>query len=167
MRLVLRHEPTKYGLVLDVNGWTAVDELLAAAQRAGVPLTRPLMEQVIGDNEKQRFALSDDGSQVRARQGHSVEVDLGLAPVTPPETLCHGTAATSVDAIRRAGSQRRSRQHVHLSPDEETAIKVGQRHGKPVVLRVQAAALHRAGHQFFLSENGVWLVDAVPPEFLA
>ena len=167
MRLVLRHEPTKYGLVLDVNGWTAVDELLAAAQRAGVPLTRPLMEQVIADNEKQRFALSDDGSQVRARQGHSVEVDLGLAPVTPPETLCHGTAATSVDAIRRAGSQRRSRQHVHLSPDEETAIKVGQRHGKPVVLRVQAAALHRAGHQFFLSENGVWLVDAVPPEFLA
>ena len=167
MRLVLRHEPTKYGLVLDVNGWTAVDELLAAAQRAGVPLTRPLMEQVIADNEKQRFALSDDGSQVRARQGHSVEVDLGLAPVTPLETLCHGTAATSVDAIRRAGSQRRSRQHVHLSPDEETAIKVGQRHGKPVVLRVQAAALHRAGHQFFLSENGVWLVDAVPPEFLA
>ena len=167
MRLVLRHEPTKYGLVLDVNGWTAVDELLAAAQRAGVPLTRPLMEQVIADNEKQRFALSDDGSQVRTRQGHSVEVDLGLAPVTPPETLFHGTAATSVDAIRRAGSQRRSRQHVHLSPDEETAIKVGQRHGKPVVLRVQAAALHRAGHQFFLSENGVWLVDAVPPEFLA
>lgn len=164
--LVLRHQPEAYGLQLDAHGWALIDDLIAAAARASVPLTREVIDQVVAENDKQRFAISADGAQIRARQGHSISVDLELAPIDPPPLLYHGTADRFVPAIREQGLQRRSRQHVHLSATVETAISVGTRHGRPVVLTVQAGQMHGDGHLFYQSENGVWLVDAVPPQYL-
>jgi len=167
LSLVLRHEPEEFGLTLDKNGWAEVEELIRLANAAGHGLTRPLLERVVAQNDKNRFALSDDGRRIRANQGHSVEVDLALPPAEPPELLYHGTASRSVAAIRVGGLHSGSRQHVHLSPDVPTAIKVGQRHGKPVVLIVRAKEMAAAGHQFFLSANGVWLTECVPAEFIS
>jgi putative RNA 2'-phosphotransferase len=166
LSLVLRHEPEKIGLVLDENGWAAVDELLAGAAKAGVALTPESLRHVVETNDKKRFALSEDGRRIRASQGHSVEVDLDLPPTVPPEQLFHGTATRFLDPIRAEGLRPQSRRHVHLSPDEETAVKVGMRHGKPVVLRIAAGRMQREGHAFYLSANGVWLTETVPPEYL-
>jgi putative RNA 2'-phosphotransferase len=166
LSLVLRHEPEKIGIVLDANGWVAVDELLAAAAKAGVVLTLESLRRVVETNDKKRFAFSEDGRRIRASQGHSVEVDLDLAPTVPPEHLFHGTATRFLEPIRAEGLRPQSRRHVHLSPDEETAVKVGMRHGKPVVLQVAAGRMQREGHVFYLSANGVWLTENVPPEYL-
>ena len=166
LSLVLRHEPERIGISLDPQGWVAVDDLLAAAARAGKPITREQLDSVVATNDKKRFAFSPDGSHIRASQGHSIEIDLGLPPVVPPERLFHGTATRFLDAIRAEGLRSQSRQHVHLSPDEETAVKVGQRHGKPVVLVVLAGAMHREGHLFYRSDNGVWLTETVPAGYL-
>jgi putative RNA 2'-phosphotransferase len=166
LSLVLRHQPDQIGLELDAAGWASVDELISRAGRAGVVLTEELIREIVATNDKKRFVLSGDGSRIRANQGHSIEVDLGLQPIEPPEILFHGTAARNLESIRATGLDRRSRQHVHLSPDEATATKVGQRHGKPVVLRIRAGEMHRAGHAFYLSANGVWLTGSVPPEFI-
>ena len=163
---VLRHDPASIGLTLDAQGWAEVDALLAGAQRAGVPLTRELLQQVVAENDKQRYALSDDGARIRARQGHSIPVDLGLAAVEPPDRLYHGTADRFVAAIRRDGLLPRKRNHVHLSPDEATATRVGARHGRPVVLTIAAGQMYRDGHAFYLAENGVWLTDRVPPKYI-
>jgi putative RNA 2'-phosphotransferase len=160
---VLRHAPESVGLRLDEAGWVDVDDLLAAAARAGVALDRPTLERVVADNDKQRFALSPDGLRIRASQGHSVSVELGLAPQEPPEVLFHGTADRNLASIREQGLVPGRRTHVHLSADEATAINVGRRHGRPVVLRVRAGEMHRAGHPFHRSDNGVWLTSAVPP----
>ena len=141
LSLVLRHKPGLIGLTLDSEGWAGIDG-------------------------KQRFAISEDGLRIRARQGHSIDVDLQLQPLPPPERLYHGTATRFVDAIRREGLRKRSRQHVHLSANADTATHVGSRHGKPVVLIVHAGDMAAAGHAFFLSENGVWLTDAVPAAFI-
>lgn len=167
LSLVLRHQPEKIGITLDDAGWVGVDELLDAALRSGVKIDRPLLERVVAENDKKRFALSPDGERIRASQGHSVDVDLGLRPVEPPEELFHGTASRFVDSIRGEGLRTGSRTHVHLSADEATARKVGERHGSPVILRVAAGRMHREGHQFFVSENGVWLTASVPAEFIA
>ncbi len=165
LSLVLRHEPEKIGLALDPQGWVAIDELLAKA--AGhLPLTAELLHEVVRTSDKQRFAISGDGTRIRANQGHSVPVELGLAAQVPPEQLYHGTATRFLDSIRRQGLLRGERHHVHLSADTDTAVKVGVRHGQPVVLVVQAGDMHRAGHAFFRSDNGVWLVEHVPPSFL-
>ncbi len=166
LSLVLRHKPDEIGLTLDANGWADVDELIRLADLRGVRLTRPLLERVVADNDKKRFAFSDDGRLVRASQGHSVAVDLALPPTPPPDVLYHGTAARSVDSIRADGLHSANRQHVHLSADVPTATKVGQRHGKPVVLPVRAGEMAAAGHAFYLSANGVWLTDRVPAEFI-
>ena len=166
LSLVLRHEPQRIGITLDDNGWVSVDDLLAAAERAGNPISREQLDRVVAENDKKRFAFSPDGARIRASQGHSVEVDLGLPPVVPPERLFHGTATRFLDAIRAEGLRPQSRQHVHLSPDEETATKVGQRHGKPAILIVLAGAMHRDGHVFYRSDNGVWLTEAVPARYL-
>ena len=166
LSLVLRHAPERAGVVLDAAGWAEVDALIAGARRAGVALDRARLERVVRDNDKQRFAFSPDGRRIRASQGHSVAVDLGLTPEAPPETLYHGTAARHLDAIRREGLRPGRRTHVHLSADAATAASVGRRHGRPVVLGVAAGAMHRAGHAFVRSANGVWLTDAVPPEYL-
>ncbi|CAM5489017.1 RNA 2'-phosphotransferase [Streptomyces atroolivaceus] len=160
----LRHEPGRIGISLDAHGWVAVDELLRACAQHGFALTREELEHVVAVSDKQRFAVADD--RIRANQGHSVTVDLGLPPAEPPAYLYHGTVARVLDSIRAEGLRPMDRHHVHLSPDRETAVRVGARRGAPVVLSVDAGAMHRAGHLFHVSANGVWLTDSVPPAFL-
>jgi len=166
LSFVLRHDPTSAGLELDASGWVAVDALLAACNAAGRAITRAVLDDLVATSPKQRFAFSADGTQIRASQGHSVEVDLAYAPAEPPDVLFHGTVAESLEAIRASGLEKRSRHHVHLSADIATAQTVGGRRGKPIVLRIKAKDAHRAGHVFYLSANGVWLVDAVPPALI-
>ncbi|MEM7777424.1 MAG: RNA 2'-phosphotransferase [Pseudomonadota bacterium] len=163
---VLRHHPEAIGLELDNAGWTDVDDLIAKANAQGRRLDRDLIVAVVVGNDKQRFKLSQDGQRIRASQGHSRQVDLGLEPITPPELLYHGTAERFLDSILADGLVPRDRQHVHLSADVPTAIAVGQRHGRPVVLRVAAGAMANDGHTFYRSDNGVWLTDRVPAERL-
>ncbi|MEZ6090303.1 MAG: RNA 2'-phosphotransferase [Pirellulaceae bacterium] len=168
LSLLLRHRPEVIGVTLDGEGWLCIDELITQANAHGKALTLELLHEVVATNDKQRFALSEDGLRIRASQGHSVSgVELNLEQKTPPEILYHGTVAAFLDGIRATGLHKRSRHHVHLSPDEETAIKVGSRRGKPIILRVAAETMHRDGHQFYLSANGVWLVDAVPATYLS
>ena len=161
---VLRHDPAAAGVELDPHGWASVDRLIEGARRNGVPLTRELLAQVVADNDKQRFSLDADGRRIRAAQGHSLAVDLGLVPEPPPATLYHGTAVRHLDSIRRNGLQPGRRQHVHLSATPGIARQVGARHGPPVVLAIDADGLHRTGHDFFRAANGVWLTASVPPE---
>ena len=129
-------------------------------------MERAVLEEIVATSDKKRFTLSEDGKRIRAAQGHSVEVALGIEPVVPPETLYHGTATRFLEPIRAEGLKPGSRQQVHLSADEVTAHAVGTRHGKPAILRVAAGDMHRAGHAFYRADNGVWLTDAVPPQFL-
>lgn len=163
---MLRHQPSKIGLTLDAQGWADVDELLLKANQQGVTLTRPLLNDVVQHNDKQRFAFNADSTRIRANQGHSIRIDLGLEPITPPEHLYHGTATRYLESIRQKGLLRGRRDYVHLSPDEETARQVGARHGKALVLVVKAGEMHAAGFVFYRSANGVWLIDHVPVEYL-
>lgn len=162
----LRHQPEALGLTLDPGGWVAVDALLAAMRRHGIELSRAQLDEIVARNNKQRFSFDETGTRIRANQGHSIPVDLQLAPATPPDALYHGTSKATIGPILREGLQKMRRQHVHLSRDKATAIKVGSRHGAPIVLLVDAAAMARDGYQFFLSDNGVWLTDHVPPQYL-
>jgi putative RNA 2'-phosphotransferase len=162
----LRHQPHRIGLELDPGGWVDVDRLLAACARHHFPITRAELVEVVAQNDKQRFAFDPTGTRIRANQGHSVEVDLQLEPLTPPPLLYHGTGHRAAEAIAGAGIMRMARHHVHLSSDIATATAVGARHGRPVVFEVDAAAMHRDGFLFYRSANGVWLVDRVPPEYL-
>ncbi|MFB8139223.1 RNA 2'-phosphotransferase [Streptomyces parvus] len=168
----LRHQPERIGLTLDENGWVPVDDLLRAAARHGFALTRAELDHAVATNDKRRFTVESggaggvDGDRIRANQGHTVAVDLDLPPAEPPAYLYHGTVARVMDAIRAEGLRPMTRHHVHLSPDRETATRVGARRGRPLVLTVDAGAMHRAGHVFRVSANGVWLADAVPPRFL-
>jgi putative RNA 2'-phosphotransferase len=162
----LRHQPQALGLTLAPGGWVAVVDLLAACDQHGRPLSRAELDEVVARNNKQRFSYDESGRRIRANQGHSVAVDLQLAPAIPPETLYHGTGERAVASIQRDGLKRMTRHHVHLSPDTATAINVGRRHGRPVVFAVAAAAMSRDGHIFYLSENGVWLTDSVPARYL-
>jgi putative RNA 2'-phosphotransferase len=166
LSLHLRHQPERLDLTLAPGGWVDVNELLAAADRDHFPMTRDELDEVVRRNDKQRFSLDEAGSRVRANQGHSADVDLQLRPATPPALLYHGTPERFLEPIRREGLKKMARHHVHLSPDAETAAKVGSRRGKPVVLLIDAAAMAAAGFVFFLSDNGVWLTDRVPPEYL-
>jgi putative RNA 2'-phosphotransferase len=166
MSLVLRHNPGEIGLELDENGWADVAELIARANLKGVRLTHSDLVTIVETNDKKRFALNEDGTRIRASQGHSIEVDLALSAVAPPVRLFHGTASRFVESIRAQGLLRGRRQHVHLSVDAATATKVGQRHGKPVVVHVLAGEMHQAGRLFYLSANGVWLTEHVPAEYL-
>ncbi len=163
LSLVLRHKPETIGLALDPQGWAEVAEIVA---RADFAVTAADIARVVAESDKQRFALSPDGSRIRANQGHSLDVNLGLSPVAPPPSLWHGTGEAAIAAIRTEGLVKGQRRHVHLSGDPETAHKVGQRHGRPVVLGVDSAAMAAEGLHFFLSANGVWLTEAVPPRFL-
>lgn len=162
---VLRHDPGRVGLTLDAAGWTPVRELLAALR-----IERDELDAVVAGNDKQRFVVergTDGIERIRANQGHSIPVRLGLDPVTPPDQLYHGTSAAAWSSIRATGLHRGTRHHVHLSVDRETAHRVGARRSGPVmIISVDAAAMHRAGHAFYRSANGVWLTDEVPPEYL-
>jgi putative RNA 2'-phosphotransferase len=166
LSLVLRHQPQTIGITLDAEGWVAVDELLAAAARHGQAISEDQLDEVVWTNDKQRFSFSPDGSMIRANQGHSVEVNLRLEPIEPPELLLHGTVERFLASIRELGLVRGKRHHVHLSADRETAVRVAQRRGRPVILVIEAARMHREGRQFFQSANGVWLTETVPPAYL-
>lgn len=166
LSLVLRHNPTVANVTLDENGWCEVASLLHGAQSAGVRINRNELIEIVETNEKQRFRLNDDETQIRANQGHSIKVELGLPETAPPPILFHGTTIRFAEAIRAEGLQKMKRQHVHLSSDLKTAQQVGRRHGKVLVLQVDAQSMRAADHKFFLSENGVWLVDSVPAKFL-
>jgi len=167
LSLVLRHAPETIALSLDAHGWANLNELIEKSRSHGNGLTLDEILEIVATNEKKRFEISLDDERIRAVQGHSVAVDLELEPATPPEILFHGTSHSNADAILREGILRMKRQHVHLSQEKETAVKVGMRHGKPVVLKVDSGRMHRDGHTFRLSRNGVWLVDVVPPEYLS
>ena len=166
MTKALRHEPARVGLTLDPGGWVPVSDLLTA-----MGIDRATLDEVVGGNDKQRFAIAagDDGvERIRASQGHSVPVELGLAPAEPPAELFHGTSVAVLASIRASGINRGGRHHVHLSPDLETARRVGARRGGAIViLTVRSGEMARAGHAFYRSDNGVWLTDEVPPQFIA
>lgn len=166
LSLILRHRPEKIGLDLDPNGWAKVDELLEKLDKSGHPIDFSTLKTVVETNNKQRFAFSPDFKKIRANQGHSVRIDLGLTPAEPPALLFHGTATKNISSIKSGGLNRGKRHHVHLSLDEETAMQVGGRHGQAVVLRIFAGEMRRAGHQFFCSENNVWLTESVPVAFI-
>ncbi len=166
LSLVLRHHPERIGLQLDDAGWADIDELLQKARLAGVPLTSESLHQVVEQNNKQRFLISPSGQKIRANQGHSIAVDLKLAPTSAPDLLYHGTARHFLDSIRCQGLTARRRNHVHLSGDPETAFTVGKRHGEPVVLAIRASAMERTGLLFYRSANGVWLTEAVPVSYI-
>ena len=163
---MLRHQPSKIGLTLDAQGWADVDEWLLKANQHGVTLTRPVLNEVVQQNDKRRFAFSADGTRIRANQGHSIKIDLGLAPLAPPVYLYHGTATRFLASIRQRGLLHGKRNYVHLSPDEDTARKVGARHGEAIVLVVKAGEMHTAGFKFYRAANGVWLIDHVPVAYL-
>lgn len=163
--LILRHKPETIGITLDEHGWANVDELIA-----GVSKTHPLdmagLEKIVAEDEKQRYSFNDDKTLIRANQGHSISVDVELKEVEPPEILYHGTGEKYTSSIDELGLIPKSRLYVHLSGDEETARKVGQRHGKPVVYKVRSGEMHRDGIVFYRSVNGVWLTNTVPVKYL-
>lgn len=164
----LRHQPERIGIVLDPHGWTGVDDLLSAAAAHGFPFTRAELDAVVAGNDKQRYAFDPTGTRIRASQGHSVAVDLDLPVSEPPEWLYHGTVARFLPAIRAEGLRPMNRHAVHLSPDRATAVRVGARRGRPVVLAVRAGQMRRdGGFAFRCSANGVWLVDSVPAEWIS
>ena len=165
---ILRHEPGSVGLTPDRWGYVPVDELIRAVNAEGkYQLTRELLEQLVMEDEKQRYGFSDEAhTRIRCRQGHSFPVDLGLEPKEPPEVLYHGTPVFFKDRIFEEGIRKMKRQYVHLSGDMPTAMKVAGRRGRPFIFRVQAGRMFREGHEFFLSENGVWLTDYVPAEYI-
>lgn len=167
LSLVLRHRPEVLGLELDESGWADVDDLLERCASRNRRMTRDQLDEIVAKCPKQRFALSADGARIRASQGHSVNVDLGYRPAPPPDVLFHGAPTQVLPSIRQRGLVRMTRHHVHLSPDEITAAQVGGRRGKAVILRVDAARMHRDGHLFYCSTNGVWLTDEVPPDYIS
>ena len=167
LSLLLRHQPERLNLTMDKNGWVQVDELLQNLKADGKNVSFEDLKKVVETNNKQRFKLDEEQGRIRANQGHSIQVDTELKETTPPDILYHGTATKNMEAIKKDGLKKMNRQHVHLSQDLETATKVGSRHGKPVILKVQCQAMLAVGHIFYLSENGVWLTDDIPVGFIA
>lgn len=161
LSLILRHKPQLVGLELDEHGWAQVDELCRRTK-----FNRATLEQIVAHDDKQRYSFSADGNFIRANQGHSIPVDAELAELEPPEILFHGTGEKSVASIKLRGLLKMSRLYVHLSADEETARKVGMRHGTPKIFRVQSLRMFRDGRKFFRSVNGVWLTEHVPANYL-
>lgn len=166
LSLVLRHSPEKIGLKLDENGWADVEELILKCSQKGNKLDMVLLDYVVENNDKKRFAFNEDKTKIRASQGHSISVELNLNETEPSELLYHGTVAKFLDNIKKEGLQKMSRQHVHLSKDLETATKVGGRRGIPHILTVRSGAMHRDGFKFYLSENNVWLTNEVPAKYI-
>lgn len=167
LSLILRHEPAKIGLNLDENGWADVEELIQKCGKKNVVFTKADLNEIVETNEKQRYSYSDCGLKIRANQGHSINVDVQLEEGIPPAYLYHGTADRFVSAIKETGVKKMNRQHVHLSTDKETAIKVGSRHGKVCVLTILAGQMHEDGLVFYKSVNGVWLTDFVAVKYIS
>ena len=166
LSFVLRHHPEAVGVTLDDAGWISVNDLLDALAKYGRPLTRAELHTVVAASDKQRFTIDGTTDRIRANQGHSVDVDLGLPDAVPPEVLYHGTPTRNLPSIRIDGLRKRGRHAVHLSVDAATAHSVGARRGEHVVLEVRAGAMHQNGHRFAVSANGVWLTDVVPARYL-
>ena len=166
LSLVLRHKPQVIGLDLDSNGWANVVDLIRKASQAKHTLSLELLQYVVQTNDKKRFSFNDDGTQIRANQGHSVDVDLGLTAIDPPPILFHGTAERFISSILATGLQKRQRHHVHLSENKDTAIQVGRRYGVPVLLAVDARQMAQDGVPFYQADNQVWLTDEVPSRYL-
>ncbi len=165
LSLVLRHDPHAAGITLDEHGWADVNALLAGVNRTGRKIDLFTLERIVRENNKQRYSFNEDHTKIRANQGHSISVDVELREVEPPKYLYHGTASRFLPAIQAEGIRRMSRQYVHLSGDFETAMAVGKRHGIPVVITIDAAAMARDGVTFYRSENGVWLCEHVEPKY--
>ena len=166
LSFVLRHKPDAIGLLLDPQGWASIDDLIAKGNATGTRFGRADLVDVVATSDKKRFSLSDDGQRIRAAQGHSVAVELGLSPQAPPDVLFHGTAMRFVDAIRSEGLKPQARQQVHLCVDEATAPACRPASRQTCDFRVDAGRMHQNGYKFFIADNGVWLTDHVPPEFL-
>lgn len=166
--LILRHEPSAIGIELEYNGaWADTNALIDGINRTGrYRIDMKTLEEIVSTDNKQRYSFNDDKTKIRANQGHSVDVNMGFSEKIPPEILYHGTAEHFVESILSEGLKKMSRQYVHLSKDEETASKVGIRHGKLRIFRVLSGEMYRQGYKFYCSDNGVWLTDNVPPNFL-
>ncbi|MEO8404580.1 MAG: RNA 2'-phosphotransferase [Chitinophagaceae bacterium] len=166
LSLVLRHQPETIGLQLDANGWAVVAELIEKSANHDQPFSKEELDEIVTTNDKQRFIFNDDHTKIRANQGHSIDVELNLPAVEPPELLYHGTVARFIGNIKVDGLQKMQRQHVHLSKDTETAIIVGDRRGKALILSINSGHMHADGFKFYLSANGVWLTDIVPATYI-
>ncbi len=167
LSFVLRHEPQAIGITLDSEGWADISALIDGANKSGKSMDRDLLQQVVETSDKKRFSISEDGLRIRAAQGHSTNsVAISYPEKVPPKFLYHGTATRFLESIQQGGLKPQERQHVHLSEDEHTAIAVGQRYGKPVVLKIEALQMYRQGSKFLQAENGVWLTESVPTSFI-
>ena len=167
LSLVLRHNPGVASITLDENGWANTSLLIEGMNRARrIQVTFDDIKDVVYSNDKQRFTFNDDFTKIRANQGHSIKVDVELREIQPPAVLYHGTAERFISSIEAEGLKSKSRLHVHLSADEDTAVKVGQRHGKPEVFVIDAGKMYGEGYKFYLSENAVWLTECVPTQYL-
>ncbi|MDC8102493.1 RNA 2'-phosphotransferase [Chryseobacterium rhizosphaerae] len=167
LSLILRHQPETIGLNLDENGWADVEELRTKSAKKGVHFSLEELDEVVETNNKKRFAFNEDKTMIRASQGHSIDIDLALEALQPPDFLYHGTAEANISSILDKGIEKRSRQHVHLSADKETATKVGMRHGKPIILTIRTGTMYEEGIAFFQSANGVWLTEFVDPKYIS
>ncbi|MDX2174021.1 MAG: RNA 2'-phosphotransferase [Bacteroidota bacterium] len=166
LSLVLRHKPEEIGITMDSNGWVNVDELIEKCNTHRQKLDFETLEEIVITSDKQRFAFNDEYTKIRANQGHTVNVDLEFEITKPIEFLYHGTVEKFIESIKTNGLQKMQRLHVHLSKDKETAIKVGSRRGKPVILKIKALEMFKDGHEFYLSKNGVWLCNEVPEKYI-
>lgn len=164
---VLRHHPELINLNLDENGWANVDELITKSNNDSQGFTFEELDEIVETNDKKRFVFNEDKTRIRANQGHSIDINLALISQQPPEFLYHGTAQSNIESILEKGIEKRSRQHVHLSQDKETATKVGMRHGKPIILTVNTEKMFNEGIEFYLSENKVWLTDFVAAKYIS
>ncbi len=164
--MVLRHKPESIGITLDEHGWADVEALIKAMNAHGKYINKVMLEKIVAENDKKRYSFDENHSKIRANQGHSIAVNLELEKKIPPEILYHGTATHFLESIQKSGLLKMGRQYVHLSKDVQTATKVGQRHGKVIVLKVDTKKMIQDGYDFYLSKNGVWLCDTVPPQYL-
>lgn len=167
LSLVLRHKPEAAGIVLDKNGWTNVEELIEGVKKTGRNINKTLLQEIVRTDQKGRYTFNEDKTMIRANQGHSVLVDVELKEQIPPDILYHGTATRFLKNIQKEGLKPMSRLYVHLSKEKETALKVGERHGEPVVLKIDAKAMYENGEKFYLSANGVWLTKSVAVCYLS
>jgi putative RNA 2'-phosphotransferase len=166
LSLILRHQPELVGIKLDPSGWTSVAGLLTACKNKGESISMEELQYVVENNNKKRFSFDQQKLRIRANQGHSVPVELGYTPQSPPPLLYHGTAKNHLEQIWETGILKKSRHHVHLSLSPETAKNVGQRHGVPVVLSIDTHQMEQDGFIFYVSENGVWLTEHVPSKYI-
>jgi putative RNA 2'-phosphotransferase len=164
--LILRHHPEAIGIKLDEHGWADVDELIIGINKSRNKIDMETLERIVRENKKKRYSFNENHTKIRANQGHSVKVDVELKEAVPTDILYHGTAARFLNSIKENGIIKQTRQQVHLSADKETAVSVGKRHGKPIVLSIDTIKMREDGYKFYISENGVWLCNDIPWKYI-